>query len=221
MASQRRTLPWPAIMLVTDSSRRHGREAQGQYWLDDVVREATLGGVNVVQLREKQLSAVELIDLGLHVRDAITDRALLLVNSDIGAAITLGADGVHLPEEGDPIAAARDRLAEGMLISRAVHSIDAARLAADEGADVLQAGTVFETASKPGAPLLGLEGLREICDAVRVPVIAIGGITAANAASVMEAGAAGVAVIGAIFDADDPRAAAAELHRAVLSGMRR
>lgn len=208
-------------MLVTDSSRRHERQPEGEQWVDDVVREAALGGVNAVQLREKHLAPIALVDLGLHVRDACTDRALFFVNADLGAALTLVADGVHLPEDGPSVAEARDRLGDRVLISRAVHSLDAAQRAEDEGADIVQAGTVFETASKPGAMTLGIHGLRAICEAVRVPVIAIGGITPDNAASVMAAGAAGVAVIGAIFDADDPRAAAAALHRAVVNGMPR
>jgi thiamine-phosphate pyrophosphorylase len=208
-------------MLVTDSSRRHGRSPEGEEWIDDVVREAALGGVNAVQLREKQLTGGRLIQLGLHINDVITDRAMLFVNGNIDAAMTLGAAGLHLPEDGPSVADARDRLGDGVLISRAAHGVDAAVRAEADGADVVQAGTVFETASKQGATLLGIDGLRAICDAVRVPVIAIGGITGTNAADVMAAGAAGVAVIGAIFDARDPRAAAAELHRAVVAGMRR
>lgn len=208
-------------MLVTDSSRRHGREAQGGEWIDDVVREAALGGVNIVQLREKHLAGGALVALGLHVKDAITDRALFFVNGSIDATITLGAAGVHLPEDGASVAEARGRLGADALISRAVHDVAGAQRAEREGADVLVAGTVFATASKAGGRLLEIDGLRAICDAVRVPVIGIGGITAENAAAVMEAGAAGVAVIGAIFDADDPGAAAAALHRAVVAGMRR
>jgi thiamine-phosphate diphosphorylase len=102
-----------------------------------------------------------------------------------------------------------------MLISRAVHSVDAAVRAERAGADLLQAGTVFETASKPGAELLGIDGLRAICAAVSVPVIAIGGITAITAGGALRAGAKGVAVISAIADASQPREAASSLRRAI------
>ncbi len=80
---------------------------------------------------------------------------------------------------------------------------------------MLVLGTVFPSQSHPGGPTIGLEGVREVCDAVSIPVIGIGGITAANAGDVIRAGASGVAVISAIFDADDPRAAAAELRAAI------
>lgn len=195
----------PALVLVTDAARLRGRD------LAAVVGEAVAGGVNVVQLRERELPHDELVALGRHVRDAIAGRALLFVNSDNAAAMEIGADGVHFPES-----LAGDATPTGsLLVSRAVHSVEAAVAAQRTGADLIQLGTVFETRSHPGAPVLGIECLREVCERVAAPVIAIGGITAANAAEVMRAGAAGVAVIGAIFDADDVRAAAAELRAAL------
>jgi thiamine-phosphate pyrophosphorylase len=207
----RAALPRPALVLVTDSARR----PEGGARIDRIVREAVLGGVNIVQLREKHLSRAQLVDLGRRVRGAIGGRALFFVNGDIEAAIALRADGVHLPEDGTAIPDARARVGEHMLISRAVHGVDAAVRAEREGADLLQLGTIFETASKPGVPPLGVEGMRAVCAAVQVPVIAIGGISAANAAAVLAAGAAGVAAIGAIFDAEDPRAAAGGLAAAL------
>ena len=203
----------PALMLVTDSSRLRGRA------LADVVRAAVEGGVTAVQLRDKMTSHDALLREGALVREAIGRRALFFVNGDADAAIALGADGVHLPEGGTPTAAVRARVGSAMLVSRAVHGVAAAERAEREGANIVQAGTLFETASKPGARTLGIDGLRALCDAVRVPVIAIGGVTAANAGRAIEAGAAGVAVIGAIFDADAPAAAARAL-RAAIDGAR-
>ena len=142
---------------------------------------------------------------------------MFFVNGDVDAAISLGADGVHLPEGGAAIADVRARVGSDVLISRAVHSVDAAVRAEAEGADIVQLGTVFETASKPGRAPIGIEGVRAVCAAVQIPVIAIGGIAAANAGDVIRVGAAGVAVIGAIFDAEDPRAAAAALREAIDS----
>lgn len=205
----RARIPIPALVLVTDAARLRGRD------LADVVRAAVAGGVDVVQLREKALSRDELIALAALVREAIAGRALLFVNGDVGAAIKADADGVHLPEGGASITEARARTGGALLVSRAVHGIDAALQAERDGADLVQLGTVFETASKPGAQAIGVEGVREACTRARIPVIAIGGITPANAADVMRAGAAGVAVIGSILDADDPRAAAAALRAAI------
>jgi thiamine-phosphate pyrophosphorylase len=202
-------------MLVTDTSRRPRLDTTGEAWLDDVVREAVLGGVSIVQLREKHLPQGELIALGLHVRDAIAGRALLFVNGNVEAAIALAADGIHLPESATSIQDVRDRVGTRMLISRAVHSVDAAVRAERAGAGLLLAGTLFETPSKPGAPLLGAEGLSAICDAVALPLIAIGGIDASNAAAALRAGAKGVAVVSAIASAERPRDAAAALRRVI------
>jgi thiamine-phosphate pyrophosphorylase len=212
---RRSRIPAPALVLVTDTARRPKLEATGEAWLDDVVREAVLGGVNIVQLREKHLSTGDLVALGLHVRDAIAGRALFFVNGNIEAAIALGADGVHLPEDATAIGTVRDRVGERVLISRAVHSIDVAVRAERAGADLVQAGTLFATASKPDAPLLGMEGLRRLCEAVTIPVIAIGGVRVQNAASALSAGATGVAAIGAFAEAAQPREAAIALRGAL------
>ena len=205
----RPSLPRPALVLITDCTRLRGRS------IEDVVADAVLGGANAVQLREKDRSHSAAVSLGGRVREAIAGRAMFFVNGDIDCAFVLHTDGVHLPEDGAATAATRARLGPDVLISRAVHSVEAAVRAEREGADVVQFGTVFETASKPGRAPTGLEGVRAVCAAVRIPVIAIGGITAANASDVIAAGAAGVAVIGAIFDADDPRSAAAALREAL------
>ena len=146
---------------------------------------------------------------------AIARRALFFVNGDIHAAVALAADGLHLPEDGPSVEDARRLVGDEMLISRAVHSVDGALRAQHEGADLIQLGTVFETSSKPHAHPVRLEGVRKVCNAVFRPVIGIGGISHRNAAEVLRAGASGVAVIGALFDADDPRHAAAELRSAV------
>jgi thiamine-phosphate pyrophosphorylase len=163
----------------------------------------------------------DLIALGLHVRDAIAGRALFFVNGDIDAVIALDADGIHLPELGPPVDAVRDRLGDRILVSRAVHSPEAAARAERDGTDFVQAGTVFPSTSHPGTPTIGLEGLRAICAAVTIPVVAIGAITPDNARDALETGAAGVAVIGAVFDADDPRHAASELRASLGVGAAR
>lgn len=207
-------VPAPVLMLVTDASRLRGRS------LESVVRAAIDGGVNVVQLRERALAHDHMTALATRLRAAIGGRALLLVNSDVAAAQASGADGVHLPEGGASIAETRHRAGETMLISRAVHGVDAAVAAERDGADLLVLGTVFASASHPAGTAIGGEGVRAVCARVGVPVIAIGGITPGNAGAVVRAGAAGIAVIGAIFDAEDPRAAAAGLRAAIAAPVR-
>lgn len=202
----------PAVMLVTDASRLRGRA------LANVVRAAAGGGVNMVQLRDRDLSPGERLVRSGELRAALASRALLLVNADADAAVAAGADGLHLPAR--DTRTRRGDIPEHVLLSRAVHSVEEAAAAERAGADMLVLGTVFASASHPGGATIGLDGVRVVCEAVRVPVIAIGGITAANAGDVMRAGADGVAVIGAIFDAEDAWVAAAQLRAAVDAGAR-
>ena len=110
----------------------------------------------------------------------------------------------HLPEN-----------APGRAAGRSVHSMDAARRAEAEGCEYVVAGSVFPTSSHPGGPVAGLQLIERIAREIRIPVIAIGGITANNARKCIDAGARGVAVISAIFDADDPRQAAQDLWKAI------
>lgn len=212
-SSSRPRLPYPALVLVTDSRRLDGEGAR----LCAIVREAVAGGVNVVQLREKHLSYDDLVALGGKVREAIGDQALFFVNGDVEAGIALDADGMHLPQDGASIGEVRARAGAAMFISQAVHSAEGARRAEQDGADLIQLGTVFETGSKPDARGIGTEGVRAVTARATIPVIAIGGITPSNAADVIGAGAAGVAVIGAILDAGDARDAAGRIAAAIVA----
>ncbi len=196
-------------MLITDRHRLRGRP------LEEVASQAVDGGVNVVQLREKDLPADELYGIAITLRAVLRGRALFLVNDRLDVALASGADGVHLPERGLSPKVARELAGESCLIGRSVHSAAEARRAEADGADFVQAGAVFETASKPGAPPAGVELLRAVAGAVRVPVVAVGGIIAGRVREVVAAGADGVAVIGAIMDAADPREAALALRRAL------
>ena len=196
-------------MLITDRHRLRGRP------LEEVASLAVEGGVNVVQLREKDLSGGELYDLAVTVHAVLRGRALLLVNDRLDVAVAAGTDGVHLPEHSIPPAKARRIAGEACIVGRSVHSVEAAIHAVDEGADYVLFGNVYETVSKAGAPAAGVGFVRAVAEAVQAPVIAVGGVTAENLGPVIEAGADGVAVIGAIMDADDPKAAAQRLRAAL------
>jgi thiamine-phosphate pyrophosphorylase len=157
---------------------------------------AVEGGATVVQLRLKGVSTEEVISTGAAFREL---EATFVVNDDVQAAIALGADGVHLGRD-DP--GAETALAAGLLLGRSAASVDEAQAGEALGAAYIGAGPVWETPTKPDAdPPLGLDGLAEICDAVSVPVIAIGGVDADNAADCVAAGAFGVAVVRAAADA--------------------
>lgn len=157
---------------------------------------AVAGGATVVQLRLKDASTDELVEVGGPFRELTTT---FVVNDDVEAAIRLGADGVHLGREDT---GAERAIEAGLMLGLSAASLDEAMASARAGAAYIGAGPVWETPSKPGAdPPIGIEGLRVIAEAVSVPVVAIGGIDASNAAACIRAGAAGVAVIRAARDA--------------------
>ena len=195
-------IPVRCLAFVTDRKRCGGRP------LETVVDEAVSGGVNLVQLREKDLPASELYDLAVRLRGVIQHRALLFVNDRVDVALACGADGVQLGEHALPVVAARAVAGHRLLIGRSVHGVEAAIAAANEGADLLVAGTIFPSASHPSEVPQGLTLTEGITERAWVPVLAIGGITAGNVGSVMRSGVAGAAVITAISFSPDPRAAA-------------
>jgi thiamine-phosphate pyrophosphorylase len=197
-------------MLVTDRELAGGDEA-----LVETVAAAVTGGVNVVQLREKELSNEALLALALRLREAIDARALLVVNDRPAVALAAGADGVHGSEASLPVGAVRRAGRGRLLVGRSVHSLASALEAERAGADYLALGTIFPSRSHPGGETGGLALVREVTAAVHIPVVAIGGVTADNAAEVVRAGAAGVAVISAIIGRPDPRAEAERLRYAL------
>ena len=167
-------------------------------------RAAVEGGVTVIQLRLKGASTEEVISTGAAFREL---DATFVVNDDVQAAIALGADGVHLGRD-DPGAEAA--IAAGLLLGTSASSVDEAKAGEALGAAYIGAGPVWETPTKPDAdPPIGLDGLAEICGAVSIPVIAIGGIDADNAAECIAAGAFGVAVVRAAAEARAVREALA------------
>jgi len=199
----------PTLCLITD------RQRCGESPLEDVVDEAIKGGVNLIQLREKDLPTGELLALAIRLREVTRGRALLVINDRLDVAMAAGADGVHLPENGLPVAIARWLLGQHTLIGRSVHSEEAAAEAEQAGADYVQLGTIYATESKPDAKPAGPDLVRKVSGAVGIPVLAVGGVRAENAADVIEAGASGASVISAIEAAADPQAAARQLVEAM------
>jgi len=175
------------------------------------VEEAVKGGVNLIQLRERDLPAGELLTLTTRLREVTRGHALLVINDRLDVALAAGVDGVHLPENGLPVAIARWLLGQHTLIGRSVHSKEAAVEADQAGADYVQLGAIYATESKPEAKPAGPDLVREVAAAVSIPILAVGGIRAENAAEVIEAGASGASVISAILGAAEPEAAARQL----------
>jgi thiamine-phosphate pyrophosphorylase len=172
----------------------------------DIARAATEGGATVLQLRLKDASTEEVIERGESFRLLAEQmNVTFVVNDDVQAALALLADGVHLGrgDEGLDLA-----LEAGLMVGRSATTPEEANQAEEDGAGYIGAGPVWATPSKPDAdPPIGLDGLSLISDAVRIPVIAIGGIDPTNARECIDAGAFGVAVVRAAAQAAELRAA--------------
>lgn len=160
------------------------------------------GGASMVQLREKHMPALEFYEQAKAAVGVARRRGLrLIVNDRVDIALAVGASGVHLGQDDMPPEAARRLLGPEAIIGYSTHKVEQARAALELPIDYLAIGPIFATATKTDtSPVLGLEGLREVRDAIGpFPLVAIGGITHANARSVIEAGADAVAVISALL----------------------
>jgi thiamine-phosphate pyrophosphorylase len=157
--------------------------------LTHVVR-AVAGGVDMIQVREKDLAAVDLLDLVCRIRDAAANtKTKVLVNGRLDIALIAGIDGVHLPGDGLPAAKVRPHV---RTLGVSCHSTEEATQAERDGVDYVIFGPVFDT---PGKKAVGVDALRRVVQAVKIPVLAIGGISFENTKAVIEAGAAGIAAI--------------------------
>jgi thiamine-phosphate pyrophosphorylase len=147
-------------------------------------------GVDLIQIREKDLEAAALLDLAAAIVEAARASATrILVNDRLDVALASGADGVHLPANGLPAALVRPHIG---LVGVSTHTLEEVRSAERDGADFVVFGPIFDT---PGKTAIGLAPLREACRAVRIPVLAIGGMTEENAPRAIDAGAQGIAGI--------------------------
>ncbi len=176
----------------------------GTRTLAEQVEEALKGGVTCVQLREKNLSEEEFL------REAVEMKALcgkygvpFFINDNVEVAVRCQADGIHVGQEDMEAGAVRARVGEDMMIGVSVHSVEEALEAVKNGADCLGVGAMFSTSTKLDAGVLSKQVLRDICSAVSVPVVAIGGISRENLGELAGTGVDGVALVSAIFSAED------------------
>ncbi len=199
------------LLLVTDRHQTKGRS------LVPLLQRVFSVAAPIIQLRERDLSASDLVSLAREVR-AVTNSggSQLLINDRIDIALALDGVGVHLRSNSLPVSIARRLLGTDRLLGLSVHSIEEAVEAESQGADYVILGPIYETPSKQafGAPL-GIQTLGKACRAVRIPIVGIGGVTAARAREMRQAGAFGVAVITAILGAEDVESATRELLDAV------
>ncbi|MGI8912549.1 MAG: thiamine phosphate synthase [Chloroflexota bacterium] len=191
----------PQLHLITDNRLPVAR-------LLAVIAAAVDSGVDLVQVRDKWATAEALVALTRQVYAVVGGRALVIVNGSPEMARAAGVDGIHLPEGHPDLARARQVLGPAAYIGASVHSVAAALAAEQAGATSITFGHIYPTASHPSDPPRGLKGLREVASAVRLPVIAVGGIDERGILAALAAGAAGIAVISAIIAAEDPSDAA-------------
>lgn len=191
--------------------------------LVDDVRAALAGGVTCVQLRAKQLGGRDFLALATALRaEAHAEGALFVVNDRVDIAVAAGVDGVHVGLTDLPLAATRRVVGPDLFIGYSPYTLEQVANSESLGADYVGIGPVYATGSKADAePPIGVGGLAARVRTTALPTVGIGGITAENAADVIHAGADGVAVIGAILHAADPRVAASELAIAVTRALPR
>ncbi|HEX9007522.1 MAG TPA: thiamine phosphate synthase [Bacteroidota bacterium] len=185
--------------------------------LPDAVRLALKGGVRAVQLREKDLPVRELLAIAQELRRiTMESNAKLFINDRVDVAVAVEADGVQLGHQSMPPEAVRRVVGQKMLIGVSTHSLAEAANAAEAGADLITLGPIFVTPSKMkyGEPL-GVEAIGNVKKHIRIPVFGLGGVTNTNMAQVIQAEADGIAMISAIFAADDIQSAAELINRRI------
>lgn len=205
--------------LVTQGDLSDGRTTE------QIVESALAGGIDIVQVREKDRGVRSQLEIATRLREPTAEAGVpLIVNDRVDVAVAADADGVHLGDDDIPVEVAREQLGDDAIIGRSVSTVEAAKAAEQAGADYLGVGAIYRTGSKDvddDEHDIGLEVVEAVAEAVDIPFVGIGGITADRATEVVAAGADGVAVISAITQAADPERATRELAEAVETGKRR
>ena len=196
-----------SLYLVTDRAMSKGCNIA---W---IVEEAVIGGVTMVQLREKACSTREFINLATQLKKILCKYNVpLIINDRADVALASGADGLHIGQSDMPWSMARKILGPGKIIGLSVENIDQVRDANNMDVDYIAISPVFSTDTKTDTNTpFGLEGITRVMATTKHPAVAIGGITISNTESIIRAGVNGVAVVSAICSADNPRQAATDL----------
>ena len=176
----------------------------GRQSLYEQVESALKGGVTCVQLREKELPEADFLAEAMEISELCRRYGVpFFVNDNVDIALACRADGIHVGQEDLDAAQVRQRVGDGMMIGVSVHSVEEALEAVKQGTDCLGVGAMFATSTKTDVDVLPMETLRDICKAVDIPVVAIGGIGRNNIRELAETGVDGVALVSAIFGAED------------------
>ncbi|AMJ39748.1 thiamine phosphate synthase [Anaerotignum propionicum] len=194
------------LYAVTDRAWLHGRK------LAEDVEKALLGGATFVQLREKDASFEEFLEQAQEVKKVCKKYNVpFVINDNIEVALAVNADGIHVGQSDMEAGSVREKLGKDKIIGVSTRTVEEALLAQERGADYLGVGAMFQTSTKLDAADVTFEELKAICAAVEIPVVAIGGISNHNVAELGGTGIDGVAVVSAIFAAEDIRKATSEM----------
>lgn len=194
------------LYAVTD---RNGADSQTLY---EQVEAALKGGVTIVQLREKNLDDDEFIREAVQIRELCHSYDVpLIINDNVEVALKSSADGVHVGIEDTPVAEIRKRVPSNFIIGATAKTVAQAKTAEKSGADYIGVGAVFPSPTKKNAVRITKSELKEICSSVSIPAVAIGGICYDNADDLCKGGMCGIAVVSAIFSAEDIESAAKKL----------
>ena len=194
------------LYAVTDRKWLNGES------LADQVEKAAMAGVTMVQLREKEISFDEYVELAIEIA-AVAHRynVPLIINDNVEVAIASGADGVHVGQSDMQAVNARKMIGPDKILGVSAETVESALEAERCGADYIGAGALFPTSTKEDAKKISLRDLKRICDSVSIPVVAIGGITENNIMDLTDSGVAGVALVSAIFAQKDINASVLRL----------
>lgn len=188
----------------------------GRQTLEEQVEDALKGGVTMLQLREKNLPEEEFLQEAKRIKEICNRYGVpFIVNDNVEVALKCGADGVHVGIEDVTVAELRARVGDDFIIGATAKTVEQAKAAERDGADYLGVGAVFPSPTKKAAIRITKEQLREICASVTIPAVAIGGITYDNAEEIAGGGMSGVAVVSAVFGAEEITSATARLKERV------
>ena len=194
-----------SLYLVTDNSDEEEKFLK-------TIEEAILGGVTVVQIREKTADTLDFYNLAVKVKEITTKYDVdLIINDRVDVALAIDADGVHVGQSDMPCDITRKLIGEDKILGVSAATIEEAKKAENDGADYIGTGAVFPTSTKDDAPSITKQDLIDIVKSINIPVVAIGGITLENASELKDTGIAGLSVVSAIMGADNPKKASEKL----------
>ncbi len=194
-----------SLYLVTDNSENEKKFLK-------TIEEAILGGVGVVQIREKTAETLEFYNLAIKVKKITTKYNVpLIINDRVDVALAIDADGVHIGQSDMPCDITRKLIGENKILGVSATTIEEAKKAENNGADYIGTGAIFPTTTKDDAPSVTKKDLSDIVNSINIPVVAIGGITIENANELKNTGISGLSVVSAIMNAEDPKKASEKL----------